>query len=338
MTQREYFTDGEPLYFKFEQNREDFIVDEIPREFGGKGKNAIVLVKKTDITTWDMIAAFARYIGIDAERIGYAGLKDKHATTTQYISMDAKYIFLLKRFEHKNIKILNITKDKYSIRMGDLVGNRFRIRLNDVDEIMLHELQKRAKKITKYGVPNYFGYQRFGRDESSLQQAKDMISGELFIEDNKLKKFLISIYQSDLYNKWLQYRVALSKKENLEYLKLFEGDVYSDFKGKLFTPKNILTEDFLAQKVTPTGLLAGRSVYRARAKAREIEKKFDDEFLYTKGERREAVVFPKNITFKYAKSQQSVVVDFSLPKGSYATVVLEALSNRNLKAKKRKNF
>ena len=59
-----------------------------------------------------MVAIFAKYLNITAQSIGYAGLKDKHAITTQYISVDAKYEKALKKFSHKNIKILKSFKDK----------------------------------------------------------------------------------------------------------------------------------------------------------------------------------------------------------------------------------
>jgi len=88
---REYLEDREPIHFKFEQNKDDFIVDEIGIKFKGNGNYTILHVKKIEMTTWDMIAAFAEYLNINAEKIGYAGLKDKHATTTQYISIEAKF-------------------------------------------------------------------------------------------------------------------------------------------------------------------------------------------------------------------------------------------------------
>ena len=190
--QREYLEDKEKINFKFEQNKEDFIVEELPRKFSGRGNFLILKVQKVELTTWDMIAAFAQFLNVSAEKIGYAGLKDKHATTTQYISIESKYEKTLKKFKHPQIKILSITRDKYSIRMGDLVGNRFIINLFEVNKIEAGQIEKRALKSVKNGLPNYFGYQRFGRDEDSIEQAKAMIAGDLYIEDTKLKKFLIS--------------------------------------------------------------------------------------------------------------------------------------------------
>jgi len=334
---REYLEDREPIHFKFEQNKDDFIVDEIGIKFKGNGNYTILHVKKIEMTTWDMIAAFAEYLNINAEKIGYAGLKDKHATTTQYISIEAKFEKELKKFKHPQIKILSSTRHTHSIRMGDLLGNRFSINLFGVSPIEAGQIEKLGRKSEKFGLPNYFGYQRFGRDEDSIKQAKEMIAGDLHIEDAKLKKFLISIYQSVFFNEWLRERVLMSREQNDGKFLLLEGDLYVTTQGKLFTPKLPPQKDFEAKKVVPTGLLCGRGVFRSRGVAGEIEAKYDDAFLYEKGLRREAIVFPTDLEFNYTKGFDIMKVAFTLPKGSYATVFLENIASKNFKAKKVKS-
>ena len=332
---RIYLDEKEPIHFKFEQNQDDFIVDEIGLKCKGSGNFTILHIKKVEMTTWDMVAAFAEFLNINAEKIGYAGLKDKHATTTQYISIEARYEKELKKFKHKQIKILSSTRHSHSIRMGDLEGNRFKINLFEVNPIQAGQIEKLARKSEKLGLPNYFGYQRFGRDGDSVEQAKKMIEGELHIEDAKLKKFLISIYQSTLFNEWLEERVQISREENNKKFMLLEGDLYRDVKNdKLFTPKQPQQKDFEAHKVVPTGLLCGRGVYRSRNRAGEIEAKYDDGFLYDKGLRRDAIIFPKDVEMKYEKGFDKMSMAFTLPKGSYATVFLENIASKEFKAKK----
>ena len=331
---REYLEEREPIHFKFEQNQDDFIVDEIGIDFKGNGNYTILHIKKVEMTTWDMIAAFASFLNINAEKIGYAGLKDKHATTTQYISIESKFEKELKKFRHPQIKILKSTRHTHSIRMGDLVGNRFTIKLFEVSQIQAGQIEKLGRKSEKFGLPNYFGYQRFGRDEDSIKQAKEMIAGDIHIEDSKLKKFLISIYQSVFFNEWLIERVKMSREQNSGKFMLLEGDLYITNDGKLFTPKQTQEKDFEAHKVVPTGLLCGRGVYRSRGIAGEIEAKYDDDFLYEKGLRRNAIVFPKDLEFNYTKGFDIMEVSFTLPKGSYATVFLENIASKNFKAKK----
>jgi tRNA pseudouridine13 synthase len=330
--QREYLQNTEKINFKFEQNKEDFIVDEVGLEWSKQGNFTILRVQKVEMTTWDMVAAFSNYLNIPAEKIGYGGLKDKHATTTQYLSFESRYEKQLKKFKHPQIKILFATRHKHAIRMGDLLGNRFSINLFGVNSIEAGQIEKRALKSVKNGLPNYFGYQRFGRDEDSIEQAKKMIDGELHIEDANLKKFLISIYQSVFFNDWLKERVLLSRNENGGKFLLLEGDVYMAQDGKLFTPKTVPLKDFQDHKVVPTGLLVGRGAFRARAEARKIEAKYDDEFLYEKGARREALVYPRDVAFEYKNNFDILRVGFTLPKGSYATVFLENIANKNFTA------
>jgi len=333
MKDREYLTNSD-IDFKFLQNKNDFIVDEIPLgEFRGKGGFLILYIQKVEMTTWDMVSVFAEFLNIPAQKIGYAGLKDKHATTTQYISVDVRHEKTLKKFKHPKIKILKTTKHDKSLQMGDLKANRFCINLHFVDDIEAGRIEKTARKIAKEGLPNYFGYQRFGRDNDSLSQAKEMIKGNLFINDNKLKNFLVSIYQSDFFNRWLRERVIRSKKLNNNKFQLLKGDVYMTKNNSLLTPKNIPIREFENKTFILTGLLCGRDVFRARDEARKIEEKYDDEFLHQKGYRREALVFPTDIKCSYDKKQTFLNIKFTLPKGSYATVFLESISGKNYTAK-----
>ncbi len=328
---RIYLNNNEKMEFDFFQNPTDFVVDEIPHtEFKGRGNYLILLVKKVEMTTWDMVAAFAQHINIPAEKIGYAGLKDKHATTTQFISIELKYEQALKRFKHPQITILKRTKHTHSIRMGDLAGNKFSINLYDIDDKKAGQIEKLARKSEKNGLPNYFGYQRFGRDNDSIEQAKEMIQGELYIKDAKIKKFLISIYQSIHFNNWLKERVEMSQDSG-KFL-LLDGDVYKTEDSKLFTPKIKPAKDFMAKKVVPTGLLCGRGTFRARDEARVIEAKYDDEYLVEKGSRREAIIYPTSIKCRYKKDFGLLNLTFTLPKGSYATVFLENIAAKNFTA------
>ena len=316
--------------FRFQQSTEDFLVNEIPnREFAGRGKYLVARVQKQGMTTWDMVAAFARYLNVEANEIGYAGLKDKHATTTQHLSFDARYSAALKKFRHKNIKILEMIKDTKSIRMGDLAGNRFGINLYDIDNIKAGRIEKTAHKIQKEGLANYFGYQRFGKEQDALSQAKEMLAGERFIKDAKVRNFLVSVYQSHLFNEWLKKRVQLSQNGKF---KLLRGDVFVTMNAeeKLFTPKELPLQDFLSHKVTPTGLLPGRGAFRAREKARAIEKEFDDEYLPYKGYRRAAIVWPEDFSLKLFTKEGRAHIAFSLSKGAYATSLIEALKGSEL--------
>ena len=83
---RIFIQEHKPIKFKFRQNRDDFIVNEIPlfEEIADKGNYLILKIRKQNLSTMQMIDILQSEL--NCFNIGYAGLKDKHATTTQYIS------------------------------------------------------------------------------------------------------------------------------------------------------------------------------------------------------------------------------------------------------------
>ncbi|MGM0519242.1 MAG: tRNA pseudouridine(13) synthase TruD [Campylobacterota bacterium] len=330
MVKRVYSHSSRVLNFEFVQNKEDFIVQETPIYFTQKGNFLILKIKKTNMDTWELIDIFAKFLNIFSNEIGYAGLKDKKATTTQYISIPKRFTKNIKGFSHNKIEILETYLHNKSLNIGDLKGNHFKINLYKVSVDDLNYIQRRLKVITKKGLLNYFGFQRFGIDmQENLIKAKKIIDGDLFVKDRKLNKMLIMSYQSSFFNSWLVHRFKASN----EFFDLIDGDVFLDVKkDKYFTPKSLneaIINSYINKDIIPTGLLPGRRVFRAIGHARQIEKKFDDEYVQEKGYRREAIVYPKDIDCKYSNDLQKCTLSFSLPKGSYATVLIEAIANKN---------
>ncbi|RXK13433.1 pseudouridine synthase [Halarcobacter mediterraneus] len=332
MIKREYIQKHKPIKFKFYQNIDDFIVEENPIRFTQRGNFIVMKIKKQELGTWDLLDTLARNLKIYENEIGYAGLKDKNATTTQYISIPKKYSKELKKFKHKKVTILDTVLHSNKLSIGDLESNSFTINLHEVQLEDLGKIEKILKQISKIGMPNYFGYQRFGIDaEENFEKAKNLIYGDLIIKDRKLSKMLISMYQSYFFNSWLVERLKLSDDE----YKLLDGDVFKQYSNnKFFTPKSLndsIIKDFTNKKIMFTGLLPGRKVFRSLSKARQIEEKFDDLYIQEKGLRRDALVYPKDISVNYNKENKVCTLRFTLPKGSYATVLIENIANRNLR-------
>lgn len=330
MIKRVYPWNDKTLNFKFIQNEEDFIVEEQAIRFSGSGSFLILKIQKTNCDTWELIDRLAKFLNIFSNEIGYAGLKDKRATTIQYISIPKKYSKEIKLFKNKKIEILETFLHNTKLNIGDLEGNRFKINLHNVELADMNHIQKIIKVISRDGMPNYFGYQRFGKEViDNLEKAKKVVYADEIVKDKKLSKMLVSAYQSNFFNAWLVERLTFCKEE----FTLLNGDVFVDLqKNKIFTPKTItsnILNDFKNSKITPTGLLPGRKVFKAMADALKIEEKYDDIYIQEKGYRREAIVFPKNISSKYDASKKVCSLDFVLPKGSYATVLVEFLANRN---------
>ena len=333
MIKREFLQKHKAIDFKFYQNVDDFIVEELPIKFAGRGNFIIAKIKKKQLGTWDLIESLARGLRIYENELGYAGLKDKNATTTQYISIPKKYSKDLKSFRHNKIEILETTLHGTKLNIGDLQGNKFEINLHDVKIEDVGRIEKILKEVSKVGMPNYFGFQRFGYEgKENLEKARKYIYEDLIIKDRKISKMLVSAYQSDFFNKWLVERL----KNSSDSFKPLSGDVFREYsKDKFFTPKNLnekIQQDFKDKKIVPTGLLPGRQAFRSLHEARTIEEKYDDTYIQEKGYRRDAIVYPKDISVNYNKQTKKCKVKFSLPKGSYATVLVENIANRNLKA------
>jgi tRNA pseudouridine13 synthase len=309
-TKRIFIQDHAEIKFQFIQNKYDFIVEELPLyELSNKGNFLILKIRKENLSTWNLIKTIAEKLGIEEHKIGYAGLKDKHATTTQYISIPLVKEKYIKTLNSPQIKVLSIQSHNKKLNIGDLKGNRFKITLKNVQKDDLPIIYQTLSKIQKHGVPNYFGYQRFGKDYN-FDKSKAIAYGEEIMKNKKLENLLISAYQSYFFNDWLAHRVEQSKILNKNQITEIKGDVYSS-ENKI------------------TGLLPGRKVKRALNEARLIEEKFDDIFIHAKGFRREAWVTVKNLKNKYFESDKNLVLEFELPKGSYATVVIENIANIN---------
>jgi tRNA pseudouridine13 synthase len=106
--------------------------------------------------------------------------------------------------------------------------------------------------------------------------------------------------------------------QHYPYGRLFEFDASSDDYQR-----------FLDKDISVTGLLCGNKTKISSGFAREIEKSFDQKILYDGG-RRYAWIFPSDLEGKYIKNDAWFEFNFFLPKGSYATVLLEEIAKKEL--------
>ncbi len=344
----------------FSKNSKDFIVSEIPLyDFSGDGEHLILKVRKKSLTTWQMLQIFSEVTGIKKREFGYAGLKDKDGLTIQYISMPKIYEKRIESFLHDKIKILESTYHKNKLKIGHLRANRFFVRLKKVNGIDAKKLKEALKSIKTYGLANYFGYQRFGKNRDNFLRGKEILESKVKEKNKRVEKFLISAYQSHLFNLWLSKRVKISKlidsfevnelsellsfpkeiikklKSQKSFFKLLPGDMMHHYPyGKDFVCENLDIEQdrFFKKEITPTGLLVGKKALKAYGIAADIERDFEkecEEFLQKmNGTRRFAWIWAEDIEYKYIESEAWFELSFTLPKGSYATVLLEELTHQ----------
>jgi tRNA pseudouridine13 synthase len=349
-----------PLKFDFKQTVERFFVEEIPLyHFTGNGNYLILKIKKTDMSTSRLITVLSKAGELQERDIGYAGLKDKSATTIQYISLPKQVEKLInKNLTTERIEIVERTYNKAPIKIGHLKGNHFRIVLHHIAPKDATFFNTTAKMMQTKGIPNYYGYQRFGEDAKSYLQGKEIAHSGKRLKGSR-EKLLVAAYQSHLFNRWLASRVKLStvitsekeedaaKKLNYpkelvsilkrqpQLFKLFQGDVMMPYPyGKSLFVKDMLqsSQAFDQAKLSPTGLLCGANALRAQNDAYFLEEPFDDtELTSLRGDRRFAWIWPKEVETRYDKEQQHLKADFYLPKGAYATTFLEEIGKFSLK-------
>jgi len=173
---------------------EDFYVEEIPIESllpTGVGPNVWIWIEKLGRTTLDVLMDISRDLHISRKRMGFAGMKDKRAITRQWIcisNMDSEeQLDEVKALDGKihNTEFLKIVRGQKKLRMGQLAGNKFKILIKDIDPRFSGgegaEIARNAlKQLEKTGIPNYFGWQRFGKPRTNTHLVgKALVANDL---------------------------------------------------------------------------------------------------------------------------------------------------------------
>lgn len=157
---------------------DDFCVEEIPAyAFEGVGTHCYLKVEKRGFSTMAAADILAKVLGRRNMDIGYAGLKDKQAVTTQWFSVEHLDSDRARELQNGGalpvgMRVVEFSRHKNKIKRGHLAGNRFTIRIRNPEwtrvggETMLNSARERAEAIVgvlqKSGAPNFFGPQRFG--------------------------------------------------------------------------------------------------------------------------------------------------------------------------------
>jgi tRNA pseudouridine13 synthase len=142
---------------------EDFIVEEIPAYLpSGQGEHCYALVEKRGIATLEALRRLSKALGVQERDFGYAGMKDAIGVTRQYVSIPRVPTEKVLALQIPGIKILSAQLHGNKLRLGHLKGNRFIIRVRDVAPDALPNAEAALALLEKRGVPNRFGYQRYG--------------------------------------------------------------------------------------------------------------------------------------------------------------------------------
>ena len=214
----------------------DFIVrEELGYPLAGEGEFVAVKVRKTNANTLFVGEQLAKFVGISAKNMSYAGLKDRHAVTEQWfcLHLAGKETPDFSTFECEDMEILEVTRHNRKIRTGALEGNYFELLLRDVVET--DELKQRLNQLQEIGFPNYFTEQRFGRDGHNLTQAQRWASGEISVKDRKKRSFYLSAARSEVFNLVVSQRIADQQMQTVllgDYLQLAGSNSFFEVKAE----------------------------------------------------------------------------------------------------------
>jgi tRNA pseudouridine13 synthase len=153
---------------KLKTTPEDFRVEEITSVRPTGGPHALYRLSKSGLGTPEAIAEVLSRWNIERRRISYGGLKDRHASTVQHISIahGPKTGFL-----DRSMQVEYLGQISRPFHAKDIQANRFEIRLRKIPRVDCPQLDRNADWLGRFGAINYFDDQRFG----SIGQSGELI-------------------------------------------------------------------------------------------------------------------------------------------------------------------
>lgn len=311
----------------------DFIVvEDVGFEFSGEGEFVVVQVRKQNCNTLFVAEKLAKFAGIRMRQMSYAGLKDRHAITTQWFCLHLPGMptpdFSL--FELEGVEILKVTRHNRKLRIGSLAGNYFDLLLRQVTEN--DEINARLAKVKRLGVPNYFTEQRFGKNNENITQAKRWANGEIKVKDRHKRSFYLSAARSAIFNQILSQRIQQNSLNKIEYGDFLQlRGSHSWFVADEQEDLSVLQQRLATGDICLTAPLIGDDMLTAvnGFERMVIEKEpvlsslIKQERMKTA--RRPLFVIPQDFSWQF--EHNGLRLRFYLPAGSYATAVVRELVN-----------
>ncbi len=308
---------------------DDFIVNEIQSfELSGTGEHAFLLIEKCSENTDYVARLLARYAGVRQRDVSYAGLKDRHARTTQWFSvwLPGKPDPDWQELNSETIKVLQATRHSKKLKRGSLAGNQFILRIRNCsgDKAIL---EQQLQTIKVQGVPNYFGEQRFGREGANITKALALFAGDKV--SRNLRGIYLSAARSYLFNHILSVRV-----ENQTWNQALAGDVLIFDNSHSFFKAETLDESILQRvkklDVHPTATLWGKGEPQVFAEVALLERQVINQYadlaqglcaFGMEQDRRALRSHIQELQWQFIDST-TLELSFTLNAGCYATALL----------------
>lgn len=311
-----------------------FRVDEqLPFEPSGEGGHAMLLIEKTGSNTDWVAKQLAQFAGVEDVAVGYAGLKDRHAVTTQWFTVKTEGHEEpdWSLFSADECQIKTLTRHNKKLKRGVLSSNRFSLILTGMDGDSA-VWEQSLERIQSEGVPNYFAEQRFGHHFSNLDRAQQWFETGRKPKKRQQKSMILSAARSWLFNQVLSARINQKNWQTG-----VPGDVMQlAGSSSIFLAEVIdetITERLNTFDIDITGPLWGRGRAANQADSLALENAvLSDWQTWQQGleqaglkqERRPLRVLPQELSWEF--SEDSLSLSFFLPAGSYATAVMRELA------------
>lgn len=316
----------------FRHQPEDFYVEEILGfEPDGQGEHLWLFLEKTQLNTHDVARMLSEKTGLKIRDIGYSGMKDKKAVTRQWFSIKSNKDFDFEKLQ--GVQLLDQCRNSRKLKRGMHRENRFRIRLREIrTDQNMESFAKGALTIKQQGVPNYFGLQRFGREGANLEKSVALFDGKIRNCPRFQRGIYLSAARAYLFNRVLGKRVEAG-----HWNTFLEGDMMSlDGTSSVFKAEEgdkAIAGRLSAGDIHPTGPLWGAGKLETHGQVGLLESDVaDSNALLARGlekeglkqERRALRIQPMEFSYS-PDGEDALVLEFRLPRGSYATSVLREL-------------
>lgn len=313
---------------------EDFQVDEIPSfEPDGEGEHLLLRLRKRNTNTEWLARQLARLGDLPIVDVGYAGLKDRNAVTSQWFSLRlaGRPEPDWRGLESEEIQILERAWHGRKLRRGALQGNRFRLLIRALSG-QRPALDQRLERLRQGGFPNYFGEQRFGHGYGNLERADALFARRLKRVGRHQRGLYISAARSQLFN-----QVLAARLEQGNWNRPLAGDLLMLEGTQSWFPAREIDSELERRAAEldlhPTGPLWGRGRPQVDGMAEALEGAALAGFgAWREGlehcglsqERRALRVAVADLAWTFPAADE-LELSFSLPAGSYATALLREL-------------
>ncbi|MEC5209476.1 tRNA pseudouridine13 synthase [Psychrobacter sp. PL15] len=347
----------------------DFVVHEIlPFTFTGAGEHLWLHMQKIGMNTAFLAKLLAEWADIPLRDVGYSGLKDRHALTTQWFSLrlpkkqlpttsftptdlgtDESVQILTQQWHNKKLNRGTHRANQFIITLRDVQSESIATATPAVDQMpsIKQTTEQHLASMSQNGVPNYFGPQRFGHGGNNIREALTLFARPLQDTSPPRKKgkgkrppreqnaMALSAARSLIFNEVLAVRVRDDSWDQG-----MAGEVFNlAGSGSIFASEQI--DDTLRARLAdgdihPTAVLWGIDNDKVSGEAATLEHDTVQQSLLLtelaigleqrdiKAQRRPLRLAIEALAWEWS-DEQTLILRFTLPTGSFATSVLASL-------------